>query len=55
MVKRKKRLRHPTNLARVALSLQKRTEFFVGMHNKPLSVVAVRICNKDCLSVGINH
>jgi hypothetical protein len=30
----------------------KRSQLFVGMHNKAPSVVAMRICNKDYLPVG---
>jgi len=33
---------------------QKRCQYFIRAHNEALSVVAVRICNKDCLSVRID-
>ena len=38
-----------------AFKFKKRAEFFVGVHNEALSVIAVRIRNEDCLSVGINR
>jgi hypothetical protein len=40
---------------RAAFKFKKRAEFFVGVHNEALSVIAVRIRNEDCLSVGINR
>jgi hypothetical protein len=32
-----------------------RSQLFVGAHNETISVVSVRICNKDCFPVGINR
>ena len=34
---------------------QKRRPLFVGVHNKALSVAAVRVSNPDCSPVGINR
>jgi len=34
---------------------EKRSQLFIRLHNETLSVVAVRICNKDCLPVGIDR
>ena len=31
----------------------KRAELFVGVNNKAPSVAAMRVCNPDCLPVGI--
>ncbi len=36
------------------LQFQKRTQHFIGMHNEPLSVVAMRVCNPDCSPLTIN-
>jgi len=33
---------------------QKRSQLFVGMNNKAPSVVAMRICNPDCLLAKID-
>jgi hypothetical protein len=34
--------------------LHKRSQLFVRTHNEPLSVVAMRVSNKDHSSVGIH-
>jgi hypothetical protein len=34
---------------------QKRCQLFLRAHNETLSVVAMRICNKDCLSARIDR
>ena len=36
------------------LQFNKRAQLFIGMHNKAPAVVAVGICNKDSLPVGID-
>jgi hypothetical protein len=33
----------------------KRRQLFIRVHNETLSVVAMRVCNKDCSPVGINR
>jgi len=33
---------------------QKRSQLFIGTHNEPLSVVAVRVSNPDRSPLGIN-
>jgi hypothetical protein len=39
-----------------ALSNSKNADsFFIGLHNEPPPVAAVRICNPDCSPVGINR
>jgi hypothetical protein len=40
---------------RLTFKFNKRAEFFISMHNKPLSVVAMRVCNPDRSPVGINR
>jgi hypothetical protein len=37
------------------LKFEKRSQLFIGMHNKTLSIVAMRVCNPDCSPVGINR
>jgi hypothetical protein len=34
--------------------LNKRGQLFIGMHNKTLSIAAMRVSNPDCSPVGIN-
>jgi hypothetical protein len=34
--------------------LKKRGKLFIRTHNKTLSIVAMRVRNRDCLPVGIN-
>jgi len=34
---------------------QKRSQLFVGVHNEPLTVVAMRVSDIDCPPVGINR
>jgi hypothetical protein len=33
---------------------QKRSQLFIGVHNEPLSIVAMCINNPDCVPLGIN-
>jgi hypothetical protein len=35
--------------------LQKNSQLFTRVHNETLSIVAMRVCNPDRLSVGINR
>jgi len=35
------------------LQFHKRSQLFVGVHNKALSVIAVRVCNPDCSAFKI--
>jgi hypothetical protein len=35
--------------------MELRAEPFVGMYNEAPPAVAVRICNKDCLPVGVDR
>jgi hypothetical protein len=39
----------------LTFKFNKRAELFVGVDNKAPPVVAVRICNKDCLPVAIDR
>jgi len=34
---------------------QKRGQLFIGVHNEPLSVIAMRVSNKDNSTAGINR
>jgi hypothetical protein len=34
---------------------EKRSQLFIRMHNETLSVIAVRVCNKDCSPVAIHR
>jgi len=36
------------------LQFQKRRQYFIGVHNETLSVVAMPVCNPDCSPLGIN-
>jgi hypothetical protein len=38
-----------------AFQFQKRRQLLIGLHNETLSVVAMRICNKDRSPVGIDR
>jgi hypothetical protein len=38
-----------------ASSSRKRSQLLVSVHNKAPSVVAVRVCNKDWLTIGIDR
>jgi hypothetical protein len=31
---------------------QKRTQLFIRTHNETLPIIAVRVCNPDCSTVG---
>jgi hypothetical protein len=37
------------------VQVQQRAQRFIGVHNKAPSVVAVSICSKDCLPIGIDR
>jgi hypothetical protein len=41
-------------IARDSFKFKKRCQFFVGTHNEPFSVVAMRVCNPDLSPVGIH-
>jgi hypothetical protein len=34
---------------------QKRSQLFIGAHNEALSITAMRVCNEQCLPVGVNR
>jgi len=40
---------------RESFKLKERSQLFISTNNKPHSIVAVRICNKNCLPAGINR
>jgi hypothetical protein len=42
-------------LASRRFHFHKRSQLFIGAHNEPLSVIAVRISNEDNLTAGINR
>ena len=37
------------------LSLDKRSQLFSHMHNEPLSLVPMNVCNPDCSPFGNTH
>jgi hypothetical protein len=37
------------------LKFEKRRQFFIGMHNEPLSIAAMCVSNPDRSPVGINR
>jgi hypothetical protein len=37
------------------IQFQKRRQLFIGVHNEPLSVTAIGICNPNRSPVGINR
>jgi hypothetical protein len=40
---------------RDALKFEKRCQYFIGVYNKPLAIVAVCINNPDCSPARINR
>jgi hypothetical protein len=50
-------LRHRIHgeLVNCRFQFQERRQLFIGMHNEPLSVVAVCVSNRDRSPVGINR
>jgi hypothetical protein len=37
------------------LQFQKRSQFFIRTHKEPLSIVAMRVCNPDCVALRIHR
>jgi hypothetical protein len=45
----------PLPVAKRRFQFEKRSQLFLRVHNEPLSIAAVCVCNPDCSPIGINR